>query len=319
MKKVLLVLLVVFTALLLFGCDELIGDFDDALNGGTTEVTTLKESTTVKDDPIVDLFSGEIAKIIIEDEKKHQEEIDQLHNSKPGYTFSFLPIDSVYCAYSVQGDSSAEKIVEKYNLREVFYKAEVNAYNKTKTIYITFKRDDFTQNVHDELYRIADGEILITNIYVSLARGTYRDYMPQIEYFAPDATAIDYTTTSTYLSLLPDNPFIIKTKEEYDARIEQLLELYNYQSMIDAVNEENAIYTDDFFENNTLLLTEVFGHGSSSIKHTIDNVYVLDNKLYVVVKTNEPNGQSEDVVNYRFNIAVSKEDIEGIDEVIVLH
>ena len=316
MKKVLLVLLVLFAVLLLFGCDDLSFNFTELLelNTDSTDVS----SSIVNDDP-QDLFSGELAQALLDNESEFQKEVEGLNESHPEYTYSFIPVDTVQCHYYVNSNAIADDVVEKHNMNEVFYKGEISSFNKTKIISITFDRDDFTQKVYDEIYRIAEDKESIYSIHIYYGRGIEEKYIPKIEHYAPNATPVSFNTTSSVLTCLTDDAMIVRSKEEYETYINQITNSYNSLYINELIEAEKDIFTKEFFDENVLVITEVFGHGSSSVGHRIDNVYVLNNKLYVAIETMEPNVRTSDIVNYCFQLIVSKSDMESIDEIIALN
>ena len=58
--------------------------------------------------------------------------------------------------------------------------------------------------------------------------------------------------------------------------------------------------------------------GSGSIKLTVNNLYVTDNKVYVVIRTDEPEWGDCAMQHAFFGFVVEKSDVANVDEVITL-
>ena len=87
---------------------------------------------------------------------------------------------------------------------------------------------------------------------------------------------------------------------------------------IEMIEEQKDLYDEEFFENNALILTDTITRGSGSIGLTVNNVYISNNKIYVVIKTNVPTIGTDDMQDKSFTIKIAKADIENVTEVITL-
>ena len=142
--------------------------------------------------------------------------------------------------------------------------------------------------------------------------------MPNISYYCDNASKLEYNEINSLLNLENSRDFIIKSKEEYDAYIDDLLEINEYDYLTEIIHNQRNLYDDAFFSDNAIIITKVLVRGSGSISLTIDNVYLSDGKIYVVVKTNVPS-IGDAVMQYKnFALIVKKSEVLNINEVITL-
>ena len=148
-----------------------------------------------------------------------------------------------------------------------------------------------------------------------------KSYMPKIEYYTNNAAILDYEIIDEPLH--SDEEFIVKTKKEYDNYLDYLLEIWTqtgsgYPCTKDTIDQKKDLYDDAFFEENALIITKTIYRGSGSIKLTVNNLYVFENKVYVVVRTDVPNQGTANEQYTHFAFKVSKKDVVNVNEVITL-
>lgn len=256
-----------------------------------------------------------LAQILIDHEIMLKDELDALRQKYPHRIYYFHPIAHISCIYFLQGSTTADAIVQKYDMENVFSNAEVSAYNKTKTIIISFDRDDFTEEVHQKLKKIRDDESAITSLWVDMIRSIDKHFMPRIDYYTDHAVPLEYEVLSSTYQLHDGEDMIIKSKAEYDAYLDNLLKNAKYDSTIEKIAQLRELYNEAFFEESALILTKATS-GSGTEGFRVDNLYVSDNKVYVVIETEIPVINTTDVVLRHFTIQVPQSEVADVDEVI---
>lgn len=265
-----------------------------------------------------------VAKIVLDYEQSLRDELDKLHAEHPEYNYYYNPVDKVYCYFVLDSEASADAIVEKYDMKNLFANADVSALNAIKMIGISFNRDDFTEEMHQKIKQISEDEELIENLYVEIERAWSQSYMPKIEYYTDYEAVLKYEPAPYAVSTENSRDIIIKTKAEYDAYLDELLESWvaeDYlmaQYQIEIINNARDKYDEAFFEENALILTRMITRGSGSIKLTVNNLYVSENKVYVVIRTDEPSMGTGDMQYAFFAFVVDKDDVVNVNEVITL-
>ena len=256
-----------------------------------------------------------LAQIVIDYENELKSKTDALSEKYPHRTYYYHPITSVSCIYSVQGNSTAKAVAQRNDMENVFPNARVSAYDKTKMIIISFNRDDFTEEVHQKLEKIRDRESAITSLTVNMARDIAEHFIPKIDYYTDHAVPLEHVSTVGKHWLNEREDVIIKTKAEYDAYLDNLYAMYDYQK--ESIEKWKGLYDEAFFEENALILTRTFS-GSSSVRLKVDNLYISDNTVYVVIETEIPTGGTDDIVMRYFTIQVSKSKVANVDEAITV-
>lgn len=258
-----------------------------------------------------------LAQILVDYEITLKDELDALREKYPHRIYYFHPVDRVSCVYFLQGNTTADAIVQKYNMENVFSNAEVSAYNKTKTIIISFDRDDFTEATHQKLEKIKDDESAITSLWVDMIRSIDKHFMPRIDYYTDHAVPLEYVATIGSHWHYEGENMIFKTKAEYDAYLDDLSKYANYDYEVNKIAEWRELYNEAFFEESALILTKIFS-ASSSIGERVNNLYVSDNTVYVVIETEIPTINTEDIVWRYFTIQVPKSEVTNVDKVITV-
>ena len=232
-------------------------------------------------------------------------------------------VDKVYCYFVLDSGASADAIMAKYDMKNLFSVADVSALNAIKMIGVIFDRNDFTEDMHQKIKQISEDEALVENLYVEMERAWYQSYMPKIEYYTDYETVLKYEP-APYAVSTENSKDIIRTKAEYDSYLDELLESWvafdyvmaNYQ--IETINTARDKYDEAFFEENALIMTRRITRGSGSIKLTVNNLYVSENKVYVVIRTDEPAMGTCDMQYAFFAFVVDKDDVVGVNEVVTL-
>ena len=115
-----------------------------------------------------------------------------------------------------------------------------------------------------------------------------------------------------------DNSFIVKSKEEYNNYLDSLLEIAELEVQKERINKLRDVYDEAFFEETALIITKMIVRGSGSIAVTLDNLYLSENKVYVVVRTDVPGIGTCDMQYVTFAFQVSKDEVANVNEVITL-
>lgn len=268
---------------------------------------------------MAELEASNVAKAVTDYENYLKNEIDKLHEEHPEYNYYYHPVDEVHCTYILNSNASADAIVEKYNMTNVFAKAEVSALNAIKMISIIFDRNDFTEAMHQKIKQISEEESLIENLFVDMQRDWVESYMPKIEYYTDYETVLNYEITNNILKL-EKKGFIIKSKEEYDNYLDDIWGnlIYTDTDLKETISRQKNSYNEAFFEENALIITNTITRGSGSIQLTVDNLYVSENKVYVVVRTDVPGVGTDDMQYTSFTLVVPKSEVIDVNEVITL-
>ena len=262
--------------------------------------------------------NAEVAQIVIDREKTFKEEIDRLHQENPEYNYYYHPVSVVYCSYTLESNASQDALIEKYDMNNAFAGAKVSAYNLPKIIHITFDRDDFTEEIYQKLRSIEEQEPIIKSLSVDMNKDFNRSYMPKIEYYADGAVPLRYEATANVDGASDDKSFIIKTKDEYDDYLSCLSETAELEYQKENILKQKDLYDESFFVKNALVITKIITRPSGSITLTVNNLYIDDNKVYVVVRTDEPVAGTGDMQYTSFTFKVEKTDVMNVDEVITL-
>ena len=79
-----------------------------------------------------------LAQIVIDYEQSLKNEINELEEKHPEYNYFYHPVDRIWCVFMLENDASAEDIVEKYDMENMFSMADVRPYNTFKMIDLYF-------------------------------------------------------------------------------------------------------------------------------------------------------------------------------------
>ena len=261
--------------------------------------------------------STDIAQIILDYEQSLKDELAKLHAEHPEYQYDYHAVEEVHCHFILDGTLSAADVLEKHNMNHLFADADVSASDEVKRIKIVFERDEFTEGVHQKLKEISEAEESIENLSVMMERPWYRSYTPKIEYYTDDAKKLNYTESKA-ISVSDGKDVILKSKGEYDAYLDDLLEAAKYDHEKEKVTAARDLYSESFFEEKALIITKMITRSSGSMKLTVNNLYVSDATVYVVIGTVEPYGGTADMQYAYFGFAVAKSDVSNVDKVVTL-
>ena len=277
---------------------------------------------------LVSCGSNQIAQEVHDYEQKLKEEVDKKSELNPQYIYNYAKVERVCCTYELKDDTDSKKIINKYNMVKKFSCGEVSDLGSINMIMIIFDREDFTPAIARKIKNIKNMESQIINLMIEFDTDFSSQQFPNINYYAKEAISI------TYNDIIEQRhgswPFeervveghIIKTKEEYDNYLNNLLELeyrYTYFDItIEAIEYQRDLYDEEFFEENALILTRLMVRGSGSIRLKIMGLYVDDSKVYVVVESTNPEIGTCDNQYTFFALQVKKSDVINVTEVITL-
>ena len=258
-----------------------------------------------------------IAQVVLDYEKSYWKELNNLKIKNPEYNYYFNGVEQVCCYFDIDGELSASDIIVKYDIKNLFANSKVTEFNSLKMISIIFDRNEFTEGVHNKLKKISREETSIENLHVEMKMRWEKSYLPKIEYYTNNAKNLNYIA-SPVISVSKGTDVILKSKDEYDAYFDKLLEIVESVFEKDRITAAKDLYDDSFFEQNALIITKMITRSSGSIKLTVNNLYVSDNIIYVVIRTDVPTMGTADMKNAVFGFAVAKSDVVNVDKVVTL-
>ena len=288
MKKMITLLVLFICALVLFGCNQT--EFD----------------------------STRVAKIVLDYEQKEKEKIIALRNTKQEMIYYFNPVDRVSCTFVFEDSDSVNRIIEEYDVYNVFKDSDINNFDSIKMLMIMFERDNFTESIYQKINQIKDNETSIKKLYINFESAYTESYMPDINYYIDEKIELNYEIEKRLFNLTWEKGFIIKSKEEYDAYLDYLLEIEDFEPIKDNISAKRDLYDETFFEENALIVSSLITRGSGSIRLTLDNLYISDDKVYIVVRTDEPETGTADIQEATFSFVVKQSDVVNVNEVITL-
>lgn len=264
-----------------------------------------------------EIENPDIAKIILEYEQEEKEKIKGLLKTKPEYIYYFNPVGQVSYTYAFKDSNSVDQIIEKYDLTKLCSEAKIYNWSSIKMLCFSFGRNQFTEKIYQELQKIKEKESVIEDVYITLEPNYVASYVPNIDYYINKKEELPCVTENKLINY-GDKSFIIKTKKEYDDYLDYLLEITEYEYQKNNINNRRDLYDETFFEENALVISSLVVRGSGSIKLTVDNVYKSDNKIYIVIRTDEPGIGTCDMQYRTFSFIVKQSDVKDVNEVITL-
>ncbi len=188
-----------------------------------------------------------------------------------------------------------EKFAKKYSLKTLFPKAEIKV-SEYSTITLNFKRNDYTRAAHLILTKLSEKATSVYPIHPHVYAASSIKYKPDIslhaknpkklEFSVPDEDAenlLDHLSKSTINTV--DGNRILTTKEDYDAYVDLFPEEHMSGEFLELYQITKDLYDEEFFETNALLVTNEITRSNLGYGLSVDNVYLSDNKVYVVVHT----------------------------------
>lgn len=261
---------------------------------------------------------NDVAQILIDHEEELKEEIRKLNEENPRCEYYYHPVGKVYCIYHLESNVSPDAIVEKYDMSNTFAAAGISTLKYSEQICIAFDRDDFTEAMHQKFKQIKDEEALITDLDIRFETFFATSYMPKIDYYAKDVIELDYEQIESIWNKDDNQGFILKSKKEYDDYLNGLLETIEDKYLKAQINSQIDLYDASFFKENALILTKMIIRGSGSEDLTVNNLYISENKVYVVVRTDVPTMCTDDMQYTSFTLAVSQSEVIHVNEVVTL-
>ncbi len=281
---------------------------------------------------IVGISLNKVASPITKFEKKRAEEIAAFKEKKPGYI-----VDADNRAGYVQvifmiypGSSMTPKIfAKKYALRTLFPKAEIEV-SEYSIVTLNFKRNDYTKAAHYILTTIAEKATSVYPIHPRVYADSSIKYKPDISLHAENPTMLEYTVKvaqnfgGSDMPSLTDNNItdvnrILTTKADYDAYVDLMAASKDYGVSPEWIQNTKDKYSEDFFETNALLVTKEITRSDLGYGLFVDNVYLSDNNIYVVIRTYNSEGMApQALLEKTFYLEVSKDAIKGATELITL-
>lgn len=335
MKKTLSILFVVVCLLILVGCninhEHTYGDYLVYESGhyhpytcGCPQSEILEAHIDFDTNGICDMCeytmfeTTQVAKIVIDYEQKEQEKIDELKKTEPEMIYYFNPVDRVVCTFVFEDSDSVNRIIEEYDVYNIFKDSDINNFDSIKMLMIVFERDNFTESIYQKINQIKDNETAIKELYINFESAYIESYMPDINYYIDEKVELNYEIEKRLFNLTWEKGFIIKSKEEYDAYLDYLLEIEDFEPIRENINSKRDLYDETFFEENALIISSLITRGSGSIKLTLDNLYTSKDKVYIVIRTDEPEMGTADIKEATFSFIVKQSDILNVNEVITL-
>ena len=258
------------------------------------------------------------AEVVLQYEAEKRAEIDRLNEENPEYIYYYHPSDRVYCVFFLEYSADAEFLIDKYSMRELFKDAEINSFDALPSISMIFDPSDFTEFIHRKAQQITDTSSAITGLLVDVSTDIAKDYVPNLEYYAADAVALEHELVPLSLEIDNRSDVIIEKKEQCDAFWESLAEKESRDPIKELLLAQKDAYDEGFFEDNALIITKTIHRSSSPIELTVEGAFASGSKLYVVVKTLCPAEVNAASQRTNFILKLSKSDLNGIDEVITL-
>ena len=258
-----------------------------------------------------------VAKIVLKYEQEEQKRINELLITNPEYVFYFNSVKKVRYTYIFKDSDSVNRIIEKYDLSNLCSEAKISNFDYIKMLMITFERNQFTESIYTLLQEIIDKESSIEEFQISMERRFINSYVPNINYYIDEKAELAYEEEKNLFNY-GNKSFIIKTKEEYEAYVNYLLKQTDFGYYHDIINSKRELYDELFFEENALIISKEVVRSSGSIKLSVDNVYKSDNKIYIVIRTDEPGMGTCDIQSATFSFIVKQSDVINVNEVITL-
>lgn len=291
----------------IYNSDDIVQQFD----------FTCIHCNETKTEYVNDNVASNVAQIVLDQEAMIKARTDQFRNERPDLVFLDLYVSRVLCFLHVAKDASADDLVKQYDLASAFPNGNISVYEYINYIVIDFPRNDFTEQVYQALEQFSEQEPMITGMGVEVSDYSLR-YMPNIMYYSASAAPITFTVTDTLPNLLYDQDFLIKSKQEYDAYLDFMLEHADFTNQKTVIESKRDLYDDSFFSENALIITHIITRSSGSIELTVNDLYSSEGKIYVIVRTDEPSSRTDDMQYTTFTVQVSQQDVAGVEQIITL-
>lgn len=263
--------------------------------------------------------SDNIAKVLLDYEQAAREECENKQAENPKYIYFSTYVERVNISLYLISDADATAFVEKYDFYNIFDSDEIDIAIYSNAIYIRFNRIDFTESVYQKIQQICADETFVEKSYIDFSTSWVDSYMPDIEYYTDDAVVLDnFIQIRVSFDAECMSSVIIRSKAEYDKYFNNLIAKAQYDFQKEKLIAAKNKYDESFFESYALIFTKTIVRPSGSIRLTVNNLYLSEDKLYVVVRTDEPMAGTADMQYKMFGFVVDKNDVVSVDEVIAL-
>ena len=277
---------------------------------------------------LISCGNNRVAKEVLKYEKELNKEVDKLNKESPEYIRNYTKVYSVFCSYELKSGSDTAEIVKKYNMEKKFACGNVYDYDSADYICMIFDRDNFTASIARKVKNIKFLESKIIKLTIQFETEVGNQMFPNINYYDKDAKSIPYEEVKK--EKIGSWPFveqglksgIIKSKEEYDDYLNDLLELecedFYVNYLKENIDKQRSLYDKTFFEENVLIVTQLLVRGSGSIQLKVKHLLVNDTKAYVLIESTSPSIGTADMQYTFFVLKVKKSDVVNVTEIITL-
>jgi hypothetical protein len=199
-------------------------------------------------------------------------------------------IDTINDFYSILLDNTDHMDVTTFNVNENNDSVDMSIYDITILARrSTYKSIEFDIDIHVDNY-----------LWRELA-----DFEDFIYYYTEGAVKYDNKHIS--------DSMVDRLEEYMSGRI-----IEDFEPVRENINSKRDLYDETFFEENALIISSLITRGSGSIKLTLDNLYISKDKVYIVIRTDEPEMGTADIKEATFSFIVKQSDILNVNEVITL-
>lgn len=165
--------------------------------------------------------------------------------------------------------------------------------------------------------QIKNKESQIEKLSISGERAFYRTYIPRLELYTNYPTEVDFEDAPVDIwYVYKQSSYLIKSKQDLDNYITLLKQNRNPRE--EYLQLLTNTYNDEFFSKNALIVSREISRHSISVRITVEGVYESQNKLYTLIRTDEPSAGLGAILSKNYTLVVSQESVQDIDEVIVL-
>jgi hypothetical protein len=293
------------------------GDCDVCGYAMTTAPVTEDGDITTGEDALPE--APALAQILLDYETEKQAEIDAKRAAHPKVIFFDCPVEEVVCSFSLKDTASTETVIQRHAMEEAFGEVQIFSMQEIGRIRLTFARDAFTEEVYQKLMQIQEKDAQIESVSFYISSVWDQRFMPDIHSRVDGATPLAYTLIGSVLRP-PEGAdgYIIKTKEEYDARINSTMAQAMYDTQREYIAKQKDVYDAAFFEEYALIQTSTIVRGSGSTQVTLDNLYVAEHTAYAVIRTDEPYEGTCDMKYVSFTLCVPQSEVADVIRVITL-
>ena len=293
------------------------GDCDVCGYAMTTAPVTEGGDITTGEDALPE--APALAQILLDYETEKQAEIDAKRAAHPKVIFFDCPVEEVVCSFSLKDTATTKAVIQRHAMEEAFGEVRIFSMEEIGRIRLTFARDAFTEEIYQKLMQIQEEDAQIDSVSFDFSSVWKQRFMPDIHSRVDGATPLAYTLIDKNQHLDANGQgYMIKTKEEYDARLDSAMENAQTEEHRAYIETLRNTYDAAFFEEYALIQTSTIVRGSGSIRVTLDNLYVAEHTVYVVIRTDEPYAGTCDMKYVSFTLCVPQSEVADVIRVITL-